>query len=114
MTHDVEGHLPLKRAAFHILLALGNGPRHGYGIRGDVETLTDGAVKLWPVTMYGTIRELGDAGLIEAAAAPAEEQDARRQYSELTLLGRRVLRAETARLRALVEHAERTRAVRAR
>jgi DNA-binding PadR family transcriptional regulator len=114
MTDDIERHLPLKRAAFHILLALGNGPRHGYGIRGDVESLTGGAVKLWPVTMYGTIRELGDEGLIEAAAAPGEEQDARRQYYELTLLGQRVLSAETARLRALVEHAERTRAVRAR
>ena len=112
MTRDVEEHLPLKRAAFHILLALGNGPRHGYGIRADVEALTGGAVKLWPVTMYGTLRELGDRGLIEAASAPAEEKDARRQYYELTLLGRRVLRAETARLRALVEHAERTHAVR--
>jgi DNA-binding PadR family transcriptional regulator len=112
MKQDVERHLPLKRAAFHILLALGNGARHGYGIRADVTTLTDGAVKLWPVTMYGTLRELGDAGLIEAAAAPAEEQDARRQYYRLTALGRRVLRAETARLRALVEHAERTHAMR--
>lgn len=114
MTSDVDRHLPLKRAAFHILLALGNGPRHGYGIRADVEALTEGAVKLWPVTMYGTIRELDDAGLIEAAAAPAEEQDARRQYYDLTALGRRVLRAETARLRALVEHAEGTHAVRGR
>lgn len=114
MAPDLERYLPLKRAAFHILLALGNGPRHGYGIRADVEALTDGAVKLWPVTMYGTIRELNDAGLIEAAATPAEEQDGRRQYYELTSLGRGVLRAETARLRALVEHAERTQAVRAR
>jgi DNA-binding PadR family transcriptional regulator len=114
MKHDVERHLPLKRAVFHILLALGDGARHGYGIRADVEALTGGAVKLWPVTMYGTLRELGDAGLIEAAAAPADEQDGRRQYYELTLLGRRVLRAETARLRALVEHAERTQAMRAR
>lgn len=114
MAHDAEQHLPLKRATFHILLALGNGPRHGYGIRADVAALTDGAVKLWPVTMYGTLRELSDAGLIEAAAAPAEEQDARRHYYELTPLGRRVLVAETARLRALVEHAERTHAVRGR
>lgn len=112
MTRDVERYLPLKRAPFHILLALGDGPRHGYGIRSDVERLTDGAVKLWPVTMYGTLRELSDAGLIEAASTPGEEQDARRQYYELTPLGRRVLRAETARLRALVEHAERTDAVR--
>ena len=109
----IDRHLPLKPATFHILLALGDGPRHGYAIRAAVEALTDGAVKLWPVTLYGSIRELSDAGLIEPEAALAgEADDARRRYYALTPLGRRVLAAETARLRAIVEHAERTGAVR--
>jgi DNA-binding PadR family transcriptional regulator len=108
----VEDHLPLKPASFHILLALGDGPRHGYGIRAAVETLTDGAVTLWPVTLYGSIRELGDRGLIEPAAAEAEADDARRRYYALTPLGRQVLAAETTRLRSIVEYAERTQAVR--
>lgn len=108
----MDGHLPVKPAAFHILLALGNGPRHGYAIRAAVEELTGGAVTLWPVTLYGSIRELGDGGLIEPVDAVEAEGDARRRYYGLTPLGRQVLAAETARLRAIVEHAERTHALR--
>lgn len=112
-SEKVERYLPLKAAAFHILLALGDGPMHGYAIRSAVEALTGGAVRLWPVTLYGSIRELSDAGLIEPAsgAATAGDDGRRRNYG-LTPLGRRVLVAETARLRAIVEHAEGTRAVR--
>ena len=109
---SVEQYLPMKAASYHILLALGNGPLHGYAIRTDVEELTGGAVKLWPVTLYGSIRELTDEGLIEPVDAAAAEADARRRYYGLTALGRRVLAAETSRLRAIVEYAERTRAVR--
>jgi DNA-binding PadR family transcriptional regulator len=109
---SIDQHLPLKQAAFHILLALGDEARHGYAIRSAVEELTGGAVKLWPVTLYGSIRELSDAGLIEAVESDAAEVDARRRYYGLTPLGRQILAAETARLRGIVEHAERTRAVR--
>jgi DNA-binding PadR family transcriptional regulator len=109
---SVEQYLPMKPASYHILLALGNGPSHGYAIRSDVEELTGGAVKLWPVTLYGSIRELTDEGLIEPVDAGGAEVDARRRYYGLTSLGRRVLAAETSRLRAIVEYAERTRAMR--
>jgi DNA-binding PadR family transcriptional regulator len=108
---STDGHLPLKAAAFHILLALADGPRHGYAIRAAVEELTGGAVTLWPVTLYGSIRELGDAGFI-APSEPQSSEDARRRYYALTPLGRRVLAAETARLRAIIEHAEGTQALR--
>lgn len=112
-TENIERFLPLKAASFHILLALGDEPRHGYGIRTAVEELTGGAVKLWPVTLYGSIREMADAGLIEPVECGSEaEEDARRRYYGLTGLGRQVLAAETSRLRAIVRHAERTRAVR--
>ena len=104
-----EAYLPLKQASFHVLLALANGPLHGNAIRAAAETLTGGSVKLWPVTLYGSIRELDEARLIEPA--PGGESDARRRSWQLTKLGVRVLAAETARLRAIVEHAEGTRAV---
>jgi DNA-binding PadR family transcriptional regulator len=106
---EVEAHLPLKQAPFHVLLALANGPLHGNGIRAAAEALTGGSVRLWPVTLYGSIRELDEARLIEPA--PGGESDARRRSWQLTKLGARVLAAETARLRAIVEHAEGTRAV---
>ncbi|HEX6306977.1 MAG TPA: helix-turn-helix transcriptional regulator [Longimicrobiales bacterium] len=106
---DPDTYLPLKPASFHVLLALADGPRHGASIREAVATLTRGAVTLWPVTLYGSIRELDEARLIEPV--PDGDEDARRRSWRLTRLGARVLAAETARLRAIVEHAERARAV---
>ena len=104
--------VPLKPAAFHILLALGNGPRHGYAIRAAVEELTLGAVKLYPVTLYGTMRQLADEKLITEVGGGAEQgDDARRIYYQLTAQGRRALIAETERLRSLVNYARGTRAV---
>ena len=50
--------LPLKTAWFHILLALGDGPAHGYAVRSEVEERTAGRVKLWPATLYGSIRDM--------------------------------------------------------
>lgn len=100
-----ESFLPLRSAAFHVLLALAHGPLHGTAIREAVTELTRGVVTLWPVTLYGAIRELDEARLIEPVAGG--EQDARRRSWQLTRLGAQVLRAETARLRAIVEHVER-------
>lgn len=108
----IERFLPLKPAAFHILLALADGARHGYAIRTLVEELTRGGIRLWPATLYGSVRQLTEAGLIEPVAGAAEgDDDARRIYYALTVLGRRVLAAETERLRALVEYARGTRAI---
>lgn len=98
--------LPLKTAWFHILLALAEEPQHGYAIRSAVEERTDGAVRLWPATLYGSLRELSDAGLIEELEAVQEpDDDQRRRYHRLTDLGRDVLRAESDRLQALVDAA---------
>ncbi len=107
----IDALLPLKPAAFHILLALADGPSHGYAIRASVEELTAGGVKLWPVTLYGTVRQLSDDGLIAAVSEGAVDDDARRIYYRLTDLGKRVLVAETERLETLVAFARGTRAV---
>jgi DNA-binding PadR family transcriptional regulator len=108
----IDRFLPLKPAAFHILLALGNGPRHGYAIRTAVEELTRGGIKLWPATLYGSVRQLTNAGLIVPLEGDADpDDDARRRYYDLTPLGQRVLAAETERLRAIVDFAQGTRAV---
>src|SRR5262245_9481695 len=108
----VARHLPLKPAAFHILLALADGPRHGYAIRSSVEELTQGGIKLWPATLYGSVRQLTNSGLIQPLDGDTgPDDDARRRYYELTALGRRVLAAETSRLRAIIDYASQTRAV---
>lgn len=86
------------------MLALAGGEQHGYGIMQEVLNSTTGKVRLWPATLYGSIKRLVEAGLIEESAErPAPElDDARRRYYRLTALGKRVLDAECERLQALV------------
>ena len=52
---DESGFLPLPWATLHILLALTEGEKHGYAIMRDVERVSDGAVRMGPGTLYGTI-----------------------------------------------------------
>lgn len=99
--------VPLPPAAFHILVALADGSRHGYAIIKDVAAATDGEVKLNPGTLYTTIRRLVDDGLIRETERPAraDSTDERRRYYSITPFGRRVARAELSRLRGLIHHA---------
>jgi DNA-binding PadR family transcriptional regulator len=96
--------VPLKAHWFHILLSLAGGEQHGYGIMQEVLNRTTGKVRLWPATLYGSIKRLIEAELIEESdARPSPElDDARRRYYRLTALGRRVLDAECERLQELV------------
>jgi DNA-binding PadR family transcriptional regulator len=100
----VHSFLPLKSQWFHIMLSLAAGEQHGYGIMQDVLDRTTGKVHLWPATLYGSIKRLIEAELIEESdERPAPElDDARRRYYRLTDLGRRVLDAECERLQELV------------
>jgi DNA-binding PadR family transcriptional regulator len=101
---DAERFLPLKPNWFHILLSLANEEQHGYGMMQEVLERTDGKIRLWPATLYGTLERLLEEGLIAEAnrRPPADEDDARRRYYRLTALGRRVLAAESIRLEDLV------------
>jgi DNA-binding PadR family transcriptional regulator len=96
--------LPLKPHWFHLLLSLADREQHGYGIMQEVLDRTDGRVRLWPATLYGTIKRLIDHELIEESDERPEPQldDARRRYYRLTKRGRRVLTAESERLEELV------------
>src|SRR5215475_5298334 len=98
---DAESLLPLPTAAFHILIALADGDRHGYAIMQDVAAGTGGRLKLNPGTLYTTIRRLLDQGLVvELDERPdPEDDDERRRYYRLTEMGRQVVKAEAARLR---------------
>src|SRR5262245_1292360 len=100
-----ESFLPLKSNWFHILLSLVGGEQHGYGIMQDVLERTGGKVRLWPATLYGSLKRLIKEGLIvESGERPAAEfDDARRRYYRLTALGQRVLDLESERLKDLVK-----------
>jgi DNA-binding PadR family transcriptional regulator len=98
-----EGALPLSEPVYHILLALADEPRHGYGIIQAVERWTEGRVRLRTGTLYTALRRLEEDGVVaEPADRPAPEEDGRRRYYTLTPHGRAVLRAEAGRLERLV------------
>jgi DNA-binding PadR family transcriptional regulator len=109
---DLSEILPLKIAWFHILLALADGAQHGFGIRERVKVETDDSVKLWPATLYGSLRDLADLGAIDALEGDEDpDEDQRRRYYRLTPLGRDLLRAEADRMEALVEAARTSKAL---
>jgi DNA-binding PadR family transcriptional regulator len=112
---DPRHFLPLTPAITHILLALADQDRHGYAIMQEVERITASAVRMGPGTLYGTIKRMIAAGLIEEADERPDPDldDERRRYYRATALGIAVLEAETARLSALVG-AARAKRVRAR
>jgi DNA-binding PadR family transcriptional regulator len=97
--------LPL--ALLHILLAVADRERHGYAIMQDVRERTDGAFKLGPGTLYGSIRRLLEADLIEELdeRPDPDHDDTRRRYYRITPRGRKVAVEETARLAKLLRHA---------
>jgi DNA-binding PadR family transcriptional regulator len=98
-----EEFLPLKPHWFHVLLCLADQDQHGYAIMQEVLERTGGKVRLWPATLYGTLKRLIDADLIEECSGrPAPGDDERRRKYRLTRLGRRVLAAECQRLEELV------------
>lgn len=94
-----EDMLPLTPAVFHILLALTEGERHGYAIMREVTESTAGQISMGPGTLYGTIKRLLEAGLIEESdrRADGEAEDERRRYYRLTGVGQRVVEAEACR-----------------
>lgn len=107
-TQKSESVLPLTPAVFHILLVLADRDRHGYEIMKEVAAITDGQVKMGPGTLYGTIKRMIAANLVEESDErpdPAMD-DQRRRYYRLTQFGRRALTTEAERLANLVQVAQ--------
>ncbi len=100
--------LPLTPAVFHILLALADGEKHGYGIMQEVAQMTNGAMRMGPGTLYGTIKRMLEMGFLEESEERPDPalDDQRRRYYRLTDLGGRVAQAESARLTLLLRVAE--------
>jgi DNA-binding PadR family transcriptional regulator len=96
--------LPLTQPVFHILLALADEERHGYGIMQDVASQTGNSLQLGPGTLYGCLKRMLAAGLVEESDERPDPalDDERRRYYRMTTLGRRVVRAEAQRLAGAV------------
>ena len=101
---DSAPRLPLTPAVFHVLLALADGERHGYAIMQEVAASTGGQIKMGPGTLYGTLKRLLEAQLIEESDERPDPQmdDDRRRYYRLTGAGEQVVRAEASRYAEIV------------
>jgi DNA-binding PadR family transcriptional regulator len=95
--------IPLSAQCFHILVALADSDRHGYGIMQDVAERTGGKLRLSAGTLYGAIQRLLEQGLV--VELPGVGSVERRRTYRLTPLGRKVVRAEAARMAEMVEQA---------
>ncbi len=93
---------PLKPLDFAILLALNEQDRHGYGIMKVVNQQLRRRALLGPGTLYRTLKELREDGLIDYASAPADA-DSRRRYYRITPQGRRAAQLEAIRMAAWVD-----------
>ena len=95
----------MKSRVYLILLALADSDLHGLGIARAVEQLSKGQTRLWPASLYGTLDELTETGLIEELDdprdRPPDESEKKRIY-RLTRAGHRALARETNRLASLV------------
>jgi DNA-binding PadR family transcriptional regulator len=102
---DPESLLPLTPAVFHVLLALAGGERHGYAIMQEVVESTNGQIKMGPGTLYGTVKRLLEAQLIEESDERPDPHldDERRRYYRLTGVGEKVVKAEARRYAEIVE-----------
>ena len=99
--------LPLTPPVFHILLALADEERHGYSIMQDVARQTNDALQIGPGTLYGCLKRMLAAGLVEESdeRPDSELDDERRRYYRMTALGRKTVRAEANRLASAVSAA---------
>jgi DNA-binding PadR family transcriptional regulator len=103
-----ESLLPLTPAVLHILLVLADGERHGYAIAQEVETISEGQVRMGPGTLYGSILRMTESELLEEVTSQRRDEGAeRRRYYRLTTFGKRVLTLELERLTAVMNVARR-------
>jgi DNA-binding PadR family transcriptional regulator len=99
---------PLTPAVFHILLALSTGERHGYAIMKQVEADSQGQVTMGPGTLYGSLKRMLDAGLVQESDKRVDPKmdDERRIYYQITGMGAEALAAELERYQRIVTIAQ--------
>ena len=98
--HIRKVYVPMTETGFYILLCLQK-PNHGYGIVQRVEEMTEGAIRLAPGTMYGSLSKMEKDGLIQFV----QEEEKRKIYL-ITELGREVLQLELKRIERLYRNSK--------
>ena len=96
--HIKKVYVPMTETAFLILLCLKE-PNHGYGVVQMVEKMTEGAIRLTPGTMYGSLSKMEKDKVIRFV----REEEKRKIY-QITELGQELLKKETKRLQVQLEN----------
>ena len=98
---------------FQILLSVAGAPIHGTAIMEEVLERTDGAMKLWPGTLYRSLRELEGKGWLRETDPPdgAPTEGGQRRFHRITPEGRQILAAEVHRLQSFVREAQAKRVI---
>ena len=104
---------PLKPHWFQILLSVADASKHGTAIMEEVLERTEGELKLWPGTLYGSLRDLEAKGLVSETEPPedAPTEGGKRRFYGITGRGREALAAEARRLAAFVREARAKRVI---
>ena len=103
---DPASLIPLKQSVYRVLLALPDGElMHGYAIMQVLAEMSGGREKILPGTLYAALAKMADDGLVEVEDAPEDDPSGgpKRRYYRRTKFGRAVARAESERLRALLD-----------
>ena len=98
----------IKKAWFHILLSLSESDLHGSGIAREVEALSQGRIRLWPVSLYGSLQAMCDADLIAELTGKENRpkgESHKKRYYRITVRGRRALTEEALRMAGLADRA---------
>jgi len=90
--------MTLTSTMFHILVVLADGDLHGYAIMQEIDRISDGSEAAGPTTLYRSIRQMRDLGLLRESKSRPAEDDERRRYYRITNAGRRAAIAEVDRL----------------
>lgn len=93
---DSKTYTPLTPAVLYILMALSTGEKHGYGIMKQVESDSEGKISMGPGTLYGSLKRMLEAGLVDEGAKKVDPDmdDQRRIYYKITGLGQKALNEE--------------------
>jgi DNA-binding PadR family transcriptional regulator len=101
---DMRRLIPLTPAVFYVLLSLSSGPKHGYAIMQETNTLSEDSFQMGPATLYSTIQRLVALQLIDEIS-DGNAEDSRRRYYELTKIGRLLLESDVSRMNAVARMA---------
>src|SRR5688572_31438707 len=93
--------MDISKMDMYLLLALADGPAHGYAVMQAIRERSGGSVRVSTGSFYRRLSAALEEGLVDETGGPRDDDPRRGAYYRLTPAGRRLLAAERDRLAAL-------------